>query len=70
MQAPFNAMIRTGWRGIDRPPLPNLLSIAICGGILRFSRGYEKNARRGEGLSEKIILNQLDEMIRAFVNGS
>jgi hypothetical protein len=63
-------MIRTGWRGIDRPPFPNLLSIAIYGGILRFQEAMAGMIDAGRGLSEKIILDQQDEMIRACVNGS
>jgi hypothetical protein len=61
-------MIRTG--SVDQPPFPNLLSIPICGGILRFQEAMRRMIDAGRGPSEKIILDQQDEMIRACVNGS
>jgi hypothetical protein len=61
MQAPINAMIRTGSARIDRPPYPNLLSIAICGGILRFQEAMGRMIDAGREASEKIILDQRDE---------
>jgi hypothetical protein len=71
MQAPIGAMVRLGSERIDRPPFPNLLSIAICGGILRIQEATGRMIDVGARLSEKIILKQRDEtMIRAHVNGS
>jgi hypothetical protein len=61
MQAPINAIIRTGSAGINQPPFPNPLSIAICGGILRFQEATGRMIDAGSKTSEKIILNQRDE---------
>jgi hypothetical protein len=52
-------MIRTG--SGDRPPFPNLPSIAICGGILRFQEATARMIDARRGLSEKLIVNQWDE---------
>jgi hypothetical protein len=54
-------MIKTGSARIDQPPFPNLLSIAICGGILRFQETTGRMIDAGSEASEKIILNQRDE---------
>src|SRR5258705_7273711 len=50
------------WIGADRSAaLSNLLSIAICGGILRFQETTGRMIDAGSEASEKIILNQRDE---------
>jgi hypothetical protein len=61
MQAPINAMVQTGSVRIDRPPFPDLLSVAICGGILRFQEAMGRMIDAGNEASEKIVLNQRDE---------